>query len=102
MRNTSDKSCRENKKKHIIFGNLFFFENIAVYEIMWKKRVEPERPQMTIWPMRTSRWLPKSTYTHSQYVILVAFALQQWLNERTSVLRYTYIACLVLSYWYQM
>ena len=30
---------------------------------------------------------------HSEYVILIAFPLQQWLNERASVLRYTYIAC---------
>jgi len=34
-------------------------------------------------------------HTHSQYVILIAFALQQWLQERASVLRYTYMACLV-------
>jgi hypothetical protein len=31
--------------------------------------------------------------THSEYVILVfiAFPLQQWLNERASILRYTYV-----------
>ena len=27
--------------------NNFFPENRAVYEIMWKNIVEPERPQMT-------------------------------------------------------
>jgi hypothetical protein len=27
--------------------------------------------------------------------LLTAFALQQWLQERASVLRYSYIACLV-------
>ena len=35
-------------------------------------------------------------YKHtSEYVILSAFPLQQLLHERASVLRYTYIACLV-------
>jgi predicted component of viral defense system (DUF524 family) len=33
--------------------------------------------------------------THSEYVILFAFPQQQWLRERASLLRYTYIACLV-------
>ena len=32
--------------------------------------------------------------TRSQYVILTAFQLQQWLHERTSILRYICIACL--------
>jgi len=30
-----------------------------------------------------------------QYVILITFPPQQWLRERTSLLRYMYIACLV-------
>ena len=34
-------------------------------------------------------------HTHSEYVILLAFPRQQWLLEGTSILRYTYIACLV-------
>jgi len=33
---------------------------------------------------------------HSENVILMAFPLQQWVHERTSLLLYTYIACLVL------
>jgi hypothetical protein len=39
-------------------------------------------------------WITKVTDRDSEYVIL-AFPLQQWLRERTSLLRYTYIACLV-------
>ena len=38
----------------------------------------------------------KSTNTHSAYVTLTAFPLQQWLHERASLLRYTYIGCRVL------
>jgi hypothetical protein len=33
--------------------------------------------------------------THSQYVILVDFPVQYWLQERSSVLRYTYMYCTV-------
>jgi len=52
---------------------------------------------MTIWRMRIACWITKATSTHSEYVILTAFPLQQWLQECTSMLRNTYIACLVLD-----
>jgi len=58
--------------------------------------VEPERPQMTIWCMRIACWIPDPTLTHSEYVILNDFPLQQLLHGRSSVLRYAYIACLVI------
>jgi len=45
--------------------------------------------------MRFGCWIPKPTDTHSEYVILIAFTLQQWLSERTSMSRYMYTACLV-------
>jgi hypothetical protein len=35
------------------------------------------------------------THTHSEYVILIAFELQQWSHERASLLRCTYIAGIV-------
>jgi hypothetical protein len=49
---------------------------------------------MTIRHMRIAYWTPKSTNTHSEYVILIDFPLQQWLRKRSSMLRYTYSACL--------
>jgi hypothetical protein len=33
--------------------------------------------------------------TYLEYVILIAFSLQQWSRERATVLSYTYIACVV-------
>jgi hypothetical protein len=33
--------------------------------------------------------LRRATNTHSEYVIFIAFPLQQWLHERASRLRYT-------------
>jgi hypothetical protein len=76
-----------------------FVENRAVYEIMWKNIVEPKIPQMTIRRMRFAFWVTKATETRSDYVILIAFPRQQWLRERASMLRYTYIAWLVKRYY---
>jgi hypothetical protein len=45
--------------------------------------------------MRIVCWIPKATDTLSEHVTLIAFPLQQWLHERASMLRYTYIACFV-------
>jgi hypothetical protein len=42
MRNTSDEMYRENKRK---ISSKTFSENVAVFEIMWKNVVEPDRPQ---------------------------------------------------------
>jgi len=39
---------------------------------------------MTIWRMRVACWITKATNTHSEYVILIAFPLQQWFT-RTSL-----------------
>ena len=80
---------------HFVF-NKCFFEKRAVYEIMWKHIVEPVRSQMTIWLIRITCRITKATKAHSEYVILTAFPLQKLLHERASILRYTYIACLVL------
>ena len=46
--------------------------------------------------MRIACWVPKATNTHSEYVILIAFPLQQWLHERTSMLRYSTLSVLVM------
>ena len=62
---------------------------------MWKNIVKPDRPQMTIWRRSIAWWVTKATNALSEFVILSAFPLTQWLNERASILRYTYIACLV-------
>jgi hypothetical protein len=48
--------------------------------------------------MRSACWITTATDTHSEFVILIAFRQQQWLLERASMLRYTYIACLVNLY----
>jgi len=46
--------------------------------------------------VRIACWINKATSAHSEYVIFIALSRQKWLRERNSILRYTYIACLVL------
>jgi len=52
---------------------------------------------MTIWSMSFICRITKTKNTQSKYVILIAFHLQQLLHERTSMLLYMHIACLVKS-----
>jgi hypothetical protein len=70
-----------------------FTENLAIYEIKCKNMVDPDRSQVTIWCKRIAYWVTKATDTHSEYVILIAFPLQQWFHEPATILRYTYTAC---------
>jgi len=97
IRNVSRNIYTENKKMYLIIIN-FFRQYLLVlfYEIMRKNFVDPNGPRMTTWRTRIACWIPKTTETHSEYVILIASPLQQRLHERDSVLCSTYIACLVV------
>ena len=67
--------------------------------------VELERKQMIIRRTRFPCWINTHAHAHilplslslssSVCVISIAFRRQQWCCERTSVLRYPYVACLV-------
>ena len=46
--------------------------------------------------MRIACWILKEDYKYTVKLCDITFLLQQWLHEPTSMLRYTYIACLVL------
>jgi hypothetical protein len=71
----------EKIKTHFMFNNFFFWGgNHSLYEIMWKNILEPGRAKMTIWRMRIACWIPMATNTHSEYIILTASPLQQWLD----------------------
>jgi hypothetical protein len=64
---------------------------IIIYNV--KRHVD--RPQMTECCIHIACWIPKVTNTYSEYVLLFALPLQQWLHEHAS-LSHMYIACLVL------
>ena len=71
-------------------------EDRAVYEVTWRNTAEPGGLRMTTSQMRIACCITTDTNTHSKYVILIVFHLQQWLQVRASMLRYTYTACLVM------
>jgi hypothetical protein len=93
MRNVLDKVV-EKIVTHILWDNLEIWSN--------------QRPVMTIWRMRVAVCIIKATraqahacasarthpHTHAHKY---AFPRQQWFRECAPVLRYTYIACLVMN-----
>ena len=75
--------------------NSLLSENRAVYEIMSKNVVEPERPQLAIQHEACELHAGYlSLHTH-QYVILTTFPQQQWFRDCASLLRFTCIVPLV-------
>jgi hypothetical protein len=81
-------------KTHIFCSTTFFFQKSChLWDNVEKHR--EVRPQMTIWHMHIACWIPKVTNMHSQYVILIAVLLWQWLHKHSSVSHSTYTACLV-------
>jgi hypothetical protein len=96
MRNVSDKSCRENQNTHFMFST--FFLKIVPFMIYCAKygTAGQATDVNIIWGMCFACWITNATDTHSEYVILIAFPWQQWFHESTSMLCFTYAACLVI------
>jgi len=100
MKNVSDKSCRETRNTYLMFNNFFFFRKLwHLWDKVEKYKRAGESTDET-WRMRVACWIPKATNTHTGCVILIALPLQQSLHERASLLRHTYIACLVKTSWH--
>jgi len=87
MRNVSDKIRRENQNtfcvQYLFQRTLNFCDNVWKYVTAGQATDEG-----IIRRMRFACFVNKVTNTHSVYVILNAFPLQQWLHERVSILRY--------------
>jgi len=54
---------------------------------MWKNMTDLGRPQTIKRRKRNACWITKATNTHSEYVLLTDFPLQQWLLESSSTIR---------------
>ena len=91
------KKVVEKLKTRISCLILFSPENRTLHELMCTNIVLPDRPQLNnkTRHMRIAYWIPKATNTLSEYVIRIAFPMQQRLHERVPISRYTYTACLV-------
>jgi hypothetical protein len=85
----------EKIKTHILCSITVFSKIVLFYEIIWKDVV---MRSMIVCCAHIACWIPKATSTPSEYVLLIAFSLQQWLHECTSALCYAYIACLFLLF----
>ena len=71
-----------------MFNNFaLFFENHAVYVIMWKYIAQLVKSQMIKWRNRFGYLKTKATDTHLEYAIFIAFPLQYWLRESASMMR---------------
>jgi hypothetical protein len=110
MRNISDKIFRENQ--NTFYVQWLFSENRAVYEIKSKIMVESERPQMTEMTTQYGAYAlyggkrdytraractrPRTrAHTHRQIFNIYCFSTVTMIRERSWLLPYTYIACLV-------
>ena len=77
-----------------ILGSVVVFKKLCHLWDHEKNVVEPGRPPMTIWRMWIACWIPKAKNTFLECV-RITFPLNQWLHKRDSMLRHTYIACLL-------
>jgi len=74
-----------------MFNNFFFWRACPLWDNVEKYgRAGQATDDNKIRRMRIACWITKTTVTYSEYVILIAFPLQQWLRESTSTLRAPY------------
>jgi hypothetical protein len=78
---------------HILCSiNFFSFENRTFYEIMWKNILQANGWQYGACALHAGCL---RLQTRTEYVTLTPYPQQKWLPKRSSLLRYTSIACLV-------
>ena len=74
------QSCRENHNTYFVFSNFKKKKNLTF--IMWKNKLETDRQAIDdnkIRLMGFAYYITKTTDTHSECVIFMAFRRQQWL-----------------------
>jgi hypothetical protein len=86
MKNASEKSCRENQNTHFI-AIIFFLENTVFYKIM----------HSIFYSQTGQRWKYDACALHAGYLSLKIHKQNKCFHQRTSILRCTYIACLVTA-----
>jgi len=94
MRYISEESYGESQNTHFMFRN-FSFKKSCLFCDKFRKygRSRQATDDDIVLRMRFACRINKTTDTHSEFVIPVAFPQQKWLRERPSVSRNTYIAC---------
>jgi len=76
------------QKTKCMFSKFFFSPKFMLFMRQYSKTLHSQTGH-------TPCWIPKTTNTRLEYVMLIAFPLQQWLHKSASMLCYMYFACLV-------
>jgi len=72
---------------YFTFSNFFPRKSCRLSNKMWKKcGTDRQAAQVTVWRMLVACCIDKATNTHSEYVILIASALQEGVHELVSIL----------------
>jgi len=71
----------EKIKTHILYSITFFFFKLRPLWDNFEKYITARERQVTIWRMCIACWIHKATNTNSEYVVLIAFPLQQWFTD---------------------
>jgi len=83
----------EKSEGHFTFQLLLFGKSRLLWDNMEKYgRDRQHTKDNIIWRMCIACCIAKTTDTHSEYEVLIAFSWQQWLRERTALLC-VYIRC---------
>jgi len=82
VKHVSDKSCRENPNTHLILSLFFgkivpFLDDVGKYG---RAREVSDDNTCIIRRLRLAYWVAKAADIHSEYVILLPFARQEWLH----------------------
>jgi len=80
---------------HYVFNTIFFFRISCRLLDNVEKHYRVGQAKEDITAHVLACWITKATNTNSEYVILIAFPLQQYLHESVSIFCYTYILSLV-------
>jgi hypothetical protein len=98
MRNVSDWSCRENQNTHFIFNNFFLRKLCRLWDNVEKQYccARQTASEKMWYACRITKATIQTRIQNMQYLLLFH---GNWLRERASVLRYTYIARLVSWKW---
>jgi len=86
----------EKFETHILCLVTLFRKPWLLWDNVKKITVEPVRPQTKTWRILISRWVPKSTDTHTEYIIFLLVSCYNGCRNAPECYVYKYIACLVV------
>jgi hypothetical protein len=98
-RKVLDEICRQNQDIYFMLKTFFQKSCLLWDNVEYYGKDRQARDDIKVWRMHIACWIVKATDTQLEYATLVAFPLQQWLDESASILHYEcmYIPFLIVS-----